>query len=545
MENKGQTKGTNNYITNKLRETEVRYHAIFDQSPFGILLIDTKGAIIEFNEAAHCQLGYSREEFSKLHITDVDPLQTPEEIEASMKEVLTAGKAEFEVKHRTKKGEIRDVRVITKVMDLAGQAYFQTLWQDITEHKRADEEIKKYRDHLEDLVKDRTAELIRLNEHLQRDIAERKRVEKRLEESEKLYRMLFQSAGDAIFILDTEGEKAGRIVATNQAAAEMHGYKIDELLTLNIKELDTPESARDAEGRISRMLNGEWIKAEITHRRKDGSVFPVEISAGLLELENHKYILAFDRDITERKKLEEELLKTGKLESIAYLAGGIAHDFNNLLAGILGHISLAKKFLDPLDKTYEILTAAGDSCLRAKDLTHYLLTFAKGGQPLKKKAPLSELLRSVAGLSLGVSHVKCEFSLPDGLWPAEVDAEQIGQVIHNLMVNAIEALPYGGIVAIRAENRVVGKKDNLPIHEGNYVKISIEDQGKGIPKEHLHRIFDPYFTTKKMDRTKGTGLGLAVCYSIIKKHEGYIYAESEVGVGTTFHIYLPASATFS
>jgi len=290
----------------KLREVELRYYAIFEHSPYGILLIDMNGAIIDFNESAHRQLGYSREEFAKLSISDIDPFESPDEIKARITKVLKEGKAEFEVRHRTKGGEIRDVHVITQAMDLSGRVVFQTIWNDITEQKRAEEELKKYRERLEELVEERTGELKRVNEQLQKDIADRETAEEALLESEKRYRMLYESAGDAIFILDTEGGKAGQIISANKAAADMHGYTAGELLTLNIRDLDTLDAAKDAPKRIERMLKGEWLKTEMTHRKKDGTVFPVEVNAGLLELENHKYILAFDREITERKLAEQE-----------------------------------------------------------------------------------------------------------------------------------------------------------------------------------------------------------------------------------------------
>jgi PAS domain S-box-containing protein len=287
-------------------EAALLYHAIFEHSPYGILLIDTDGAIIEFNRTAHLDLGYSREEFARLRLTDIDPFQSPRQIGASIRKVLKEGMAEFEVRHITKTGDIRNVQVITKATELWGRKVFQTIWQDITERKRAEEEIKNYRWHLEELIEERTAALKETNEKLQKYIAERKKAEKAIIESEKRYRLLFESAGDAIFVLEGEGRKAGRIVDANRAAAEMHGYSVEELLSRRISDLDDPEAAQKVRSRIRRMLKGEWIKEEINHRKKDGTIFPVEINAGLLELGNHKYVLAFDRDITKRKLAEQE-----------------------------------------------------------------------------------------------------------------------------------------------------------------------------------------------------------------------------------------------
>jgi len=239
----------------------------------------------------------------------------------------------------------------------------------------------------------------------------------------------------------------------------------------------------------------------------------------------------------ERHRTEKELLKTGKFESLGVLAGGIAHDFNNLLTGIIGNISLAKTFARPEEKIYEILERSEKACFRATDLTTQLITFAKGGAPIKKIVFISDLIKDSVSFALSGSHIKCEFSMQDDLWPVEVDEGQIRQVISNLIVNAEEAMPEGGVVKVRAENITIGTKDTLLLKEGKYIRVFIEDQGIGIPKELLGKIFDPYFTTKQ----KGSGLGLSTAYSIIHKHAGVITVESALGVGTTFCIYLPAS----
>lgn len=243
------------------------------------------------------------------------------------------------------------------------------------------------------------------------------------------------------------------------------------------------------------------------------------------------------RDITERKQMEAEIQKAQKLESLGILAGGIAHDFNNIFTAIIGNISLAKMYAKPGLEMYDILTEVEKASLRAKNLTTQLLTFSKGGTPVKKLASVTKLIRDSANFALSGSNVRCEISMPDDLWPVEVDKGQISQVIHHLIINAQQAMPQGGIIRLKAENIAVGKGHYLPLNEGKYIKISLEDEGIGIPQEHLSKIFDPYFTTKQ----EGSGIGLATAYSIIKNHEGYITAESKLGVGTTFHIYLPAS----
>jgi nitrogen-specific signal transduction histidine kinase/CheY-like chemotaxis protein len=229
-----------------------------------------------------------------------------------------------------------------------------------------------------------------------------------------------------------------------------------------------------------------------------------------------------------------------KIESVGVLAGGIAHDFNNLLTAILGNISLAKMETDPGAEAFKVLSQAEKASLRAKDLTQQLLTFSKGGAPIKKVASIIPLLRDCVPLAARGPHLRYEFSLADDLWPVEIDEGQIGQVIQNVVINAGEAMPGGGTIQIRGENVMVEKeksRQGLSLVMGKYVKISIEDGGVGISEENLSKMFDPYFTTK----SNGSGLGLATTYSIIKKHGGYIEVESQIGVGTTFHIYLPAS----
>ena len=250
-------------------------------------------------------------------------------------------------------------------------------------------------------------------------------------------------------------------------------------------------------------------------------------------------VLVF-RDITEKQKIEEERLKASKLESIGVLAGGLAHDFNNILTAILMNISLAKKCAYPQEEVFRRLTEAEKASLRAKDLTQQLLTFSKGGLPVKKTISIAQLIRDSVNFVLRGSSVRCEFFLSEDLWPVEVDEGQITQVIHNLVINAQQAMPQGGVIQIYGENVMISAEEaglGLPLPAGNYIKISLKDSGVGIPEEHLTKIFDPYFTTKE----KGSGLGLTTVYSIIQKHKGYITAQSKLGAGTTFHLYLPAS----
>ncbi len=241
------------------------------------------------------------------------------------------------------------------------------------------------------------------------------------------------------------------------------------------------------------------------------------------------------------RQAEKELLKAKKLESLGTLAGGIAHDFNNMMTVVLGNISLAKNETKPNSTAFELLTEAEKASLRANDLTARLITFAKGGDPVKKTLHVGRLLKDSVTSSLYEYDINCEFTIPVDIRPAEIDESQMKQVIWNIVTNSVEAMAGQGKIEVYCENTNIGKKDSLTLKHGRYVKISIKDQGPGIPDENISKVFDPYFSTKKMGLRKGIGLGLAVCHSIVEKHDGLIAVESELGVGTTFFIYLPTS----
>jgi len=242
-------------------------------------------------------------------------------------------------------------------------------------------------------------------------------------------------------------------------------------------------------------------------------------------------------DITEKVRTEQELIKAKKLESVGVLAGGIAHDFNNILVGILGNIDLALHDDRLNDDTRNLLRNAEKASYQARGLTRQLLTFAKGGEPVKETASLIEVVQESANFVLHGDKTACEFSFPDNLWFVEIDKGQVSQVVHNIILNASSAMPDGGIVEVSFKNADI-VHDHKMLKKGRYVKISIKDHGIGISTDLLEKIFDPYFSTKK----EGSGLGLAISHSIIAKHGGHIAAASTPGQGTTFTIYLPASA---
>ena len=249
-------------------------------------------------------------------------------------------------------------------------------------------------------------------------------------------------------------------------------------------------------------------------------------------------VLVF-RDITEARRTEAELMKMEKLESLGVLAGGIAHDFNNFLTAIIGNISLAKLDVGPSQKISTQLNAMEKAAMRARALTQQLLTFSRGGQPVRRPIRLNDLVREAAQFALHGTNVRCVFDFGPDQLAAEADDGQITQVIHNLVLNAQQAMPEGGVIDIVGELIALAADNLLSLPAGDFVRLSIRDQGIGIQRDHLKKVFDPYFSTKH----KGSGLGLAVAYSVIEKHQGRITVDAEPGKGSAFTIYLPAIPT--
>jgi len=362
-------------------------------------------------------------------------------------------------------------------------------------------------------------------------------MERRLKESQQWLTTTLKSIGDAVIATDING----CVIFMNPIAESLTGWKQKEASGKHLKKIFNiinEKTGKQVDDPVTRVLREGIVVGLANHTlliSKDGTRRSIDDSGAPIKDENGKIIgvvLVF-RDVSEKRRIEQELMKADKLNSLGILAGGIAHDFNNILTAILGNIILAKEFTRPGEKIYERLIEAEKASLRAKGLAQQLLTFSSGGAPIKKTMFISELLKESALFALSGSNVQCEFSISNNLWAVEIDEGQINQAINNLIINAIQSMPEGGRIKLTAENVTVSEGEK----KGRYVKISIVDQGIGIPKEHLPKIFEPYFTTKQ----KGSGLGLAIVYSIIKKHDGYIEVETELGVGTTFKVYLPAS----
>ena len=361
------------------------------------------------------------------------------------------------------------------------------------------------------------------------------KLEMDLIKSEERYRSLQENIPLGVFRTTPEG----KIISGNPALADMFGFdNVEEMLGVSAPDLYfDPEHRQD----LMDMLKEKGVVTgfEVQLNYRDGSIFWGSENISAVKGKGGKviYLDGIVEDISERKKMEEEMQKTEKLESLGLLAGGIAHDFNNILAAILVNISLARMYAEKDEKAVERLRDAEKAVSRAQNLTQQLLTFSMGGAPIKSLSSIEELLRDTAEFALSGSNVKCEFNLQPNLWDARLDRGQVSQVMQNLIMNAEQAMPEGGAISIKAENEVLEEDEIPPLKEGKYIKIFIADNGIGIPADHLDKIFDPFFTTKQ----KGSGLGLSTAYSIIKNHSGLLTVESTLGKGTVFCVYLPSS----
>lgn len=433
----------------------------------------------------------------------------------------------------------------------------------------------------------------KIAEVIVKDITERKNSELKIFEEKERFRVTLSSIGDAVIATDTDG----KITLINQAAELITGFDRDEAVgkpLVEIFRIINQSSRALCENPVEKVLKTGSIVGLANHTAlisKNGeeriiadSGAPIRDNAGKIigvilvfrditqqhnmetayreleeknksELERkvaertralEELNLKLQNEIKERlraenelQKREMEIIKSSKLESIGTLAGGIAHDFNNILAGILGNIQLAKKMTEPENKLYDILIRAENVAHKARNLTEQLITFSKGGVPIKCLAQINDIVKDASKFASSGTNIICKFDLSENLQNAEIDEGQILQVITNLVINATQAMQEGGTVEIRTENIEVKPRNDFGLAPGEYVKISVIDNGAGIPEEIIDKIFDPYFSTK----TNGSGLGLSTSYSIIKNHGGFINVETKAGAGSKFHVYLPSSSS--
>lgn len=366
-----------------------------------------------------------------------------------------------------------------------------------------------------------------------RDISERKKIEDVLRSSEEKFAAAFQRAPFAMTISSVED---GRLFEVNDKFREVTGYSSDEVVGKTSVELGLL-SMKDRSG-IRRELDflAQLPDRELVVTAKDGRQLACLWGAATFTVDGQRRLLTIAQDISATVRVQEELAKAQKLESLGLLAGGLAHDFNNVLTGVLGNLSFARMLLGERHGAAECLADCEKAALRASELTRQLLTFSRGGAPTRKVVETRRLIEEAVSFALRGSNVKAVIDLPAELWLLNADEGQIAQILANLLINAKQAMSAGGAVTIRAANQTVAARDVLT--SGPYVRIEVADTGAGIAAELLSKVFDPYFTTKP----GGTGLGLSSVYSIVKRHAGRVEVASVLGVGTTFTLYLPAAA---
>jgi PAS domain S-box-containing protein len=529
----------------QLEETSNLYADLYDFAPVGYISFDDNGYIQEINLTSSTMLGKERSRLINApfatYIIQSDLGKFRDHLwncKQTNKKVTT------EIGILSKEGGLIQAQFSSvAVYDTRRHStLYRTAFFDITERKQIEEVLQRTKDELEIRVKERTAELTKANVTLQTEIIERKQAQKNLAaEKERLAVTLF-SIGDGVITADTEG----KITLMNWVAESLTGWTIEAASGKTISEVF----------QIIDEKTSEPYQDLIAGTLKTGGIINPEVDVGLISRDSKTHLITFNiapildlhnsnigavlvfHDVTNQRRLEKEFLKIQKLESIGVLAGGIAHDFNNFLAGILANTQLSRVKLGKGKEITTDLQNIEKATMKAAGLTKQLLTFAKGGEPVKKVIALSELIKDAVYFALRGSKVRSELSIADDLWLVEVDEGQINQVINNLMINADQAMPEGGVIKVSAENmRINSSGDERSLQSGNYVRIAITDQGIGIPAENLPYIFEPYFTTKQ----EGNGLGLASSYAIIKKHKGYLDVKSTPGSGSTFYICLPAS----
>ena len=427
------------------------------------------------------------------------------------------------------------------------------------QHEHKSERDRKYFLRTFSPVKDQEGKKTIAVTVVSKDISHRKEAEEALRESERRLHSIIEGSPIPAFVIG----KGHRVLYWNRALEELSGINADKVIGTAEQWRAFYREKRPcmADLLVDQSLEAipqwyfeKYIKSRLLDDAYEATDFFPELgetgkwlrfTAAVIRDSQGELVGAIEtlEDITERKQAEEELIRVRKLESLEIFAGGIAHDFNNLLSVMLRNIFLAKLSLaDEKEELTDGLEIAEKVGLQAKELAHRLITFAKGGESVRKVGSISQLLVDSADLSLSGANVVCDFILPDDLWSVEMDDVQIRQVIHNLVTNARETMPGGGTITIGAQNIMITQGDNLPLKEGQYVMWYVKDRGMGITKTDMEKIFDPYFTTKPTGSARGMGLGLTICYSIIKKHNGFISVDSEPGVGSTFCVYLPASS---
>jgi len=484
-----------------LRESELRYRTLVEASTDAIRIETLDGRILDCNAATCALYGYTKEE---LLATNARKLLTPETLKRlrDYQSALEAGGFRAEFEDRRKDGSTFPCEVTTRPVTLQGERCTVVYVRDITARKRAEADLR---------------------------------------DSELRYRTLFETSTDAIRIT-TMG---GRILDCNAAACALYGYSKDEFTALNAADLMTAETRARVAG-LAEQREREGFTGEFEDRRKDGSTFPNEVSVRPVAIGGERCVVVYIRDLTERRRLEDQLRQAQKMEAVGRLAGGIAHDFNNLLTVINGYSEMMLRGLPPSDPLRAELTEVHQAGERAADLTRRLLAFSRQQAVEPKVLRLNQVLDEMSKMLQRIigEEIRLTTSLAPNLGRIRADRGQIEQLIINLCVNARDAIQErtreGGVVSIRTANVTRGPGDVSPYLQapaGRYVRLSVSDTGVGVAPEAAPRLFEPFYTTKEVG--KGTGLGLAVVYGVVRDCGGAIEVESAPGQGATFHIDLP------
>lgn len=528
----------------ELEAARDNYSDLYDFAPVGYFTISAKGLILEANLTGAAMLGVERSfligkpfsRFVSKNTQDVYYLHRNKLFETKARQTC-------EVKIAAQDGAQFHVQLKSHpVQEDAGDSIrIRTAVTDINTRKLAEEALKTAHDQLEQRVRERTFELAQANERLKHEIAERRRSEEALRESEEKYREFFENESDAVMVFDS---KSLKFEDANRAVLDLYGYTKDEFLALGVKDISVGiEKTRVAAKAIkAKGLDSERILLRY-FRKKDGTVFPGEVCAGTFTSKGRKKIIGAVRDITVRMRLENELRQAQKMEAIGTLTGGIAHEFNNIIGIIMGNAELALAYAMEPNPVHPNLEEIRKASLRAKDVVRQLLSFSRKADVRRKQVNLIPVIKDALKFLRVTIPTSIEIR-PNIQAKADTvlaDPTQIHQIIINLGTNALHAMDEtGGILGVGIQN-VVLDKDAASIDPGlipgNYVKVTVSDTGQGIAPGVINQIFDPYFTTK--DIGKGSGMGLSVVLGIIKTHEGAICVESELGKGTVFSVYLP------
>ncbi len=478
------------------------FRELYEFSPLMHFIIDSEGYVLSANKNGAKVLGYKHDELIGQQVLDVFHPDDKKLVLKQIRECLKEPNKihNWELRKIRKDGNVLWVKESARVISEDGQKFIFIICEDISEQKKAKASVVEWRNR---------------------------------------YEAAINASSQLLYDWDTLTNK----VTYGGDLERILGYSENEIQDdLNHwLELIHPEDIEQFQDELDRVVNKkEPFNLEYRVRKKGGDYIVVE-DKGFFFMdsdEEKSRMVGFVADITQRKNIEEELLRAKKLESLGVLAGGIAHDFNNLLTSIIGNLSIAKTHPKIDDQLLQLFSEIEDATDRASDLVAQFLTFSKGGAPVKKLVSnFDDFICDVANFAVSGSKSKCEFSIEDGLWNIELDESHISQVIENIVINAQQSMPDGGTIKVNVINLLVKKTDKIQPGSGKYIKITIEDNGIGIDQKDLDKIFDPYYTTKE----QGHGLGLSSVYSIVTNHGGNIDVESKLGVGTKFHIYLPSS----